>query len=105
MAVQRIRRFVVRLVTNQKVIQATMTAAAFGTISKFSEGLAVHIETGLRVISGVGLPQQYFTSMILLVIAAVSYWADRNTEEWRRFIEDATGEEASDEDVEDGDGD
>lgn len=90
---RRAKRGFVRFVTNDKTIQATLTGAAFGIISKASEGNAAIISWVLGQFSGIYIPQQFITAGFLVGVFAVAYWADRHTDEWRDLIAEKTGED------------
>lgn len=93
---KRSKKGVVYFVTSDKVIQAIMTASAFAVVAASVEtvSLAISAMTGVHpiVITLIGMVGVFY----------ISLWIDNNTERWREMVETATGEEAADDEVDEG---
>lgn len=87
------KRGIIYVVTSDKTIQAVMTGAVVGAISKMSEGNAAIVQAIVYSILGIPIPSGYFTALILIGIFAAAFWADRHTEQWRDIVREKTDEQ------------
>lgn len=100
---KRSKKGVVYFVTSDKVIQSMMTGSVVGAVSKMVEGWGAIAAWATRLATGVAPPPQFYTSVLLLGLFYAAWLANENTEEWREWVADATGEETADDDGSTGD--
>lgn len=92
---KRSRRGFVIFITSDKIIQAILTGAVTGFVFSLNEAIAAYIQRGLDSATPFYVPVKLYAALLSLVIVVVFYWADRNTEEWRSWVRDTTGEETA----------
>lgn len=98
------RKGFVVFITSDKILQAVLTGAVTAFVFSLNEGTAAYFQRLLRPIVPIFVPVKYYAAFGACLIVVVAYWADRNTEEWRSYVREKTGEEtakdtASEEDV------
>lgn len=98
------RRGFVVFVTSDKILQAVLTGAVTAVVFSLNEGIAAYFQRALAVVVPVFVPVKMYAAFGAGLIVILGYWADRNTEAWREYVREKTGEEtakdtASDEDV------
>lgn len=96
---KRCKRGVVQVITSEKVIQAFLTGSVTGAVVSFFEGTAVIATGAVQGVFGVFIPAKWILAVFLLFVFYAAYWADNHTEEFRELVEEATGEEAAQDDT------
>lgn len=99
---ERGRRGFVYFITSAKNIQAVKTAAAFGIISTGIQSVAEALNIALAATALPAVPVPWIAFYAMIGVFYVADYADANTEEWRSKVEEATGEEAADDDADEG---
>lgn len=92
---RRSKKTAVYVITSEKVIQAVLTGSVVGAVTSWFEGTSVLISRSVVNVLGVFVPAKWILTLWLLGLFAAALWADNHTEEWRELVEEATGEEAA----------
>lgn len=95
------KRGIVEVITSEKIIQAGLTSALFGAMSFYIEGVAVYAQMLVAELLGILVHAKVIGGTALIGVFWLFYWADRNTERFRELVEEATGEEAAEDDPDD----
>lgn len=103
------KRGFVYFITSDKNIQAVKTAAAWGIVAAAVNATANVIQPLVNVGLGamtnaaigyrIGIPVSFVVLGLMIGVFWVVDFADENTDEWRQLVEEATGEEAADDDA------
>lgn len=91
-AYKRGRRGVVVFITSDKVIQAVLTGAVTGFIFSLNEGVAAYFQLLLKPYVPFYVPVKIYAAVGAIGLFVLAYFADRNTDEWRAYVREATGE-------------
>lgn len=86
------RRGIVYIATSDDVLQAMMYSALTAFFFSVNEGIAVYISRWLAA-HIVFVPAKLIAAFGTLVLFVIAYTAKMNTDEWREFVRDATGED------------
>jgi|APHM01.1.fsa_nt_gi hypothetical protein len=98
------RRGFIYVVTSDKIIQSVLTGSLTSALLSINEGVAVFVRGWITALIGGFVPVKIVASVGAALIFVAAYWADSNTEAWREWVRQTTGEEpaedtAADEDV------
>lgn len=103
-AYKRGRKGIVVAITSDKMIQAGVSTSFIGVFLSWNEAVAAWIQRLLAPYLPFYVPVKFYAGIGALLLATAFFWADRNTDEWREYVRETTGEEtaedtATDEDV------
>lgn len=91
-------------ITSDKILQAILTGSVTAVVFSVNEAAAAYVQRWLAGVLPFFVPVKMYAAIGAIIVVVLAYYADRNTEEWREYVRDKTGEEtaedtASDEDV------
>lgn len=92
------------ILTSEKFIQGAVTSLLLGIITASTEGLGIFVSRMIQGTFGVFIPAKWTMVPLLVTLLAFFLWADNNTEEWRDFVRETTGEEPAEDEAESYDG-
>lgn len=86
---------IVYVITSDKVIQAVLTGSVVGVVLSLNEGLSAYVQRWLVAALDVFIPVKLVAAVGSAMVFVLAYWADQNTEEWREWVREKTGEDTS----------
>lgn len=93
------RRGIVIFITSDKVIQSVLTGAVTGFIFSLNEGVAAYFQLLLKPWVPFYIPVKIYAAGGAIGLFVLAYFADRNTDEWRAYVREATGEDSAEDTV------
>lgn len=90
------RKGIIYVLTSDKIIQAVLTGAVTGVVFSVNEGASTYVQLWIQQATGFFVATKLIAAIGATLVFMAAYWADQNTEEWREYVEDVTGEETAD---------
>lgn len=97
------RRGFVVFITSDKILQAVLTGAVTAVVFSLNEGIAAYFQRLLAGVVPVFVPIKMYAAIGAAIIVIGAYYIDRNTDEWREYVREKTGEAVSDDSASDED--